>query len=233
MQTLVGTSGYSYAPWKGRFYPEKISGAQMLPFYAGHFPTVEINNTFYRMPNPDMLKTWAEQTPDSFRFALKSPRRITHEKKLSISDDSLVRLYDAAAMLGHKLGPILFQLPPFLRKDTPKLTAFLAQLPPGTRAAFEFRHESWFVPEVFDALSARDAALCIAEAEDFTTPLHATASWGYLRLRRQDYDDAALASWASRISGQAWNESYVFLKHEDEGKGPVLAKKLIALLGES
>jgi uncharacterized protein YecE (DUF72 family) len=231
LQTLVGTSGYSYAPWKGRFYPQKIAAAEMLPYYAGHFPTVEINNTFYRMPTADLLRTWAGQTPDSFRFVLKSPRRITHEKKLSVDGDEVARLYEVATALGEKLGPVLFQLPPFMRKDTGKLTAFLAQLPPTARAAFEFRHESWFVPEVFEALRARDAALCIAEADDFATPLEATASWGYLRLRRQDYDDAALGNWASRISGQTWNQAYVFLKHEDEGRGPVLAKKLIELLG--
>ena len=231
MQSFVGTSGYSYAPWKGRFYPEKIPAGEMLTYYAGHFPTVEINNTFYRMPSADVLRGWAAQTPEGFKFALKSPRRITHEKKLTIGDDSLGRLFDVSHALGPKLGPVLFQLPPFMKKDAPKLTAFLAELPAGARAAFEFRHESWFTDDVFAALRARDAALCIAEADDFATPLEPTASWGYLRLRRQDYDDAQLSQWAARITGQPWKEAYVFLKHEDEGKGPALAKKLIQYLG--
>lgn len=230
MQSFVGTSGYSYAPWKGRFYPKKIGPAQMLTYYAGHFPTVEINNTFYRMPSADILRGWAAQTPDGFRFAIKSPRRITHEKKLTIGDDALPRLFDVLHTLGTKLGPVLFQLPPFMKKDAGKLSAFLAELPAGARAAFEFRHESWFSPDVFEALHARDAALCVAEADDFATPVEPTASWGYLRLRRQDYDDAALEQWAARISGQPWKETYVFLKHEDEGRGPALARKLIQYL---
>jgi uncharacterized protein YecE (DUF72 family) len=230
LQTLVGTSGYSYAPWKGRFYPQKIKPAEMLPYYAGKFSTVEINNTFYRMPSPELFTTWAEQTPPSFRFAVKSPRRITHEKKLVDSADTVERLYAIGAVLGEKMGPVLFQLPPFARKDAPKLATFLGQLPPGAKAAFEFRHESWFDREVFDLLRAHNACLCIAEAEDFVTPFEATASWGYLRLRRQDYDDAMLEAWAGRIAAQAWSESYVFLKHEDEGKGPILAQKLIDLL---
>jgi uncharacterized protein YecE (DUF72 family) len=233
LQTLVGTSGYSYAPWKGSFYPEKLPAARMLGYYAERFPTVEINNTFYRMPAPEMLRKWAAETPETFRFVLKSPRRITHERKLADVDDSVSRLFEAAAELGPKLGPILFQLPPFLRKDVPRLSAFLAGLPAGARAAFEFRHESWFDAETYDALRARGAALCIAEAEDLATPLEATAPWGYLRLRRQDYGDADIAAWADRIRAQRWDTAYVFFKHEDEGKGPQLANKLIQSLATS
>ena len=232
MQTLVGTSGYSYAPWKGSFYPEKLPSARMLGFYAERFPTVEINNTFYRMPAAEMLRKWGDETPERFRFALKSPRRITHEKKLSDTRDSLLRLYEAAAALGPKLGPVLFQLPPNMRKDLPRLEAFLADLPPAgsAKAAFEFRHESWFAPDVYAALRARGAALCIAEVEDFATPLEATAGWGYLRLRRQDYGDAELRVWAERIKAQGWDASFVFFKHEDEGRGPKLAARLVELL---
>jgi uncharacterized protein YecE (DUF72 family) len=203
----------------------------MLAFYAGKFPTVEINNTFYRMPNADMLGKWAAETPDGFRFALKSPKRITHEKKLAEPTENLTRLYEAAAVLGAKLGPVLFQLPPFAKKDLPRLAEFLAALPPHARAAFEFRHESWFGDDVFEALRARNAALCIAEADDFTTPPVPTASWGYLRLRRQDYSEEQLAGWAGRITGQRWDHAYVYLKHEDEGKGPELAARLVSLLG--
>lgn len=230
MQTFVGTSGYSYPPWKGRFYPEKLPAAKMLAFYATRFPTVEINNTFYRMPAAELLGKWSAETPEGFRFAIKSPKRITHEKKLAGASEEIARLYQASATLGAKLGPVLFQLPPFFRKDLDTLSAFVKALPPGARAAFEFRHESWFAPEVFETLRAHDAALCIAEADDFATPLEATASWGYLRLRRQDYDEAQLASWAERIRAQPWQDTYVFLKHEDEGKGPMLANRLIELL---
>jgi uncharacterized protein YecE (DUF72 family) len=206
----------------------------MLGYYAGRFPTVEINNTFYRMPAAEMLRKWGEETPDGFRFSLKSPRRITHEKKLSDTRDSLLRLYEAAAALGPKLGPVLFQLPPTMRKNLPLLEAFLAELPPSgaTKAAFEFRHESWLSPDVYAALRARGAALCIAEAEDFATPLEATASWGYLRLRRQDYGEADLVNWAGRIKAQGWDTAFVFFKHEDEGRGPQLAARLIQQLGE-
>ena len=204
MRVLVGTSGYSYAPWKGSFYPEKLPAAKMLAFYATKLPTVEINNTFYRMPAPELLQKWAAETPESFSFVQ---------------------------------GPLLFQLPPNLKKDLPRLEAFLAQLgevAPGSRPAFEFRHDSWFADDVYAALRAHRAALCIAEDEDLATPFEATTDWGYLRLRRQDYDDAALASWAERLRGQAaaWSDGYVFFKHEDEGKGPKLAASMIALCGQ-
>jgi uncharacterized protein YecE (DUF72 family) len=226
MQILVGTSGFSYAPWRGTFYPEKLPAEQMLAFYAQQLPAVEINNTFYRMPAPQMLQKWASDTPTGFHFALKSPRRITHERKLADVGETLTRLYEVAGVLGDKLGPILFQLPPNMRKDVARLTDFLAQLPEGLRAALEFRHESWFSPDVYEALRARDAALCIAESEDLATPMEPTAGWGYLRLRRQDYGDAELAAWAARLRTAPWSNAYVFFKHEDEGKGPALATRL-------
>jgi uncharacterized protein YecE (DUF72 family) len=207
-----------------------MPAARMLGYYAERFPTVEINNTFYRMPAPEMLRKWAAETPTEFRFALKSPRRITHERRLVDVADAVSWLYKAGAELGEKLGPVLFQLPPNFRKDVSKLEGFLATLPAGARAAFEFRHESWFAPEVYDVLRARGAALCIAEAEDLATPLEATADWGYLRLRRQDYSDADVIEWARRIRAQAWTDAYVFFKHEDEGKGPKLAAQLVAAL---
>jgi uncharacterized protein YecE (DUF72 family) len=230
MQILVGTSGFSYAPWRGSFYPEKLPASRMLAYYAERLPAVEINNTFYRMPNPETLRNWAAETPPAFRFVIKSPRRITHERKLADVGDSLARLHEAAGALGDKLGPVLFQLPPFLRKDVPLLATFLAQLPPGMRAALEFRHASWFDPEVYETLRGRDAALCIAESEELATPLEATATWGYLRLRRQDYGEAELASWAERLRAQSWSTAYVFFKHEDEGKGPALAGRLREIL---
>jgi uncharacterized protein YecE (DUF72 family) len=231
MRIYIGTSGFSYAPWKGSFYPEKLPAAKMLAYYAERLDAVEINNTFYRMPAPDMLAKWATETPPGFRFALKSPRRITHEKKLVGVSDSLTRLREAAGTLGDRLGPVLFQLPPFMKKDVPRLQEFVAQLPPGLRAALEFRHASWFSDDVYDVLRTRDAALCLAESEDLATPVEETSSWGYLRLRRQDYDDAALAVWAERVQARGWQSAFVFFKHEDEGIGPKLAAKFRAYAG--
>ncbi|HEY2729473.1 MAG TPA: DUF72 domain-containing protein [Polyangia bacterium] len=231
MRIYIGTSGFSYAPWRGSFYPEKLPAAKMLAYYAERLDAVEINNTFYRMPAPEMLAKWAAETPAGFQFALKSPRRITHEKKLADVADSLTRLREAAGTLGDRLGPVLFQLPPFMKKDLPRLQEFVAQLPPGLRAALEFRHESWFSSDVYDVLRSRDAALCLAESEELATPIEETSSWGYLRLRRQDYDDAALATWAERVRARSWQSAHVFFKHEDEGKGPALAAKLRALVG--
>jgi uncharacterized protein YecE (DUF72 family) len=230
VQTLIGTSGFSYPPWRGSFYPEKLSESRMLSYYAGRLGAVEINNTFYRMPGAEALRTWAGETPAGFRFALKSPRRITHEKKLVEVGDSMTRLFEVARELGEKLGPVLFQLPPFLRKDLPRLVDFLAHVPAGAQAAVEFRHASWFSPDVYQALRARGAALCIAESEDLATPVEATAPWGYLRLRRQDYGQAELAAWAERLRAQPWHTSFVFFKHEDEGRGPVLAEQFRQLL---
>jgi len=231
MRIYIGTSGFSYPPWRGSFYPEKLPAAKMLAYYAERLDSVEINNTFYRMPAPEILAKWAAETPTGFQFALKSPRRITHEKKLADVADSLTRLREAAGTLGDRLGPVLFQLPPFMKKELPRLQAFVAQLPPGLRAALEFRHESWFSSDVYDVLRSRDVALCLAESEELATPVEETSSWGYLRLRRQDYDDAALAVWAERVRARSWQSAYVFFKHEDEGKGPVLAAKLRALVG--
>jgi uncharacterized protein YecE (DUF72 family) len=231
----AGTSGYSYAPWKGTFYPEKLPAAKMLGFYATRLPTVEINNTFYRMPKREVVGKWGEEVTPAFKFALKAPQRITHHQKLGEgSEESLRYFHEAAGALGDKLGPVLFQLPPFFRIDLPRLEAFLATLKavsPETRPAFEFRHGSWFVPETYAALAAGGAALCISESEELATPLEATAGWGYLRLRRQDYGEAEIAAWAERIAGQKWGESYVFFKHEDEGKGPALAEQLLARMG--
>jgi uncharacterized protein YecE (DUF72 family) len=231
MRVHIGTSGFSYAPWKGSFYPEKLPAAKMLAYYAERLDAVEINNTFYRMPTTDALAKWAGETPEGFRFVLKSPKRITHEKKLADVGDTLARLAEVATTaLGQRLGPVLFQLPPFLKKDLPRLSDFLAQVPKTLRAAVEFRHESWFTDDVYEALRAGGAALCLAESEELATPVVSTADWGYLRLRRQDYDDAALAAWTARLAAQPWGTAYVFFKHEDEGKGPKLAARFRELL---
>jgi uncharacterized protein YecE (DUF72 family) len=234
VEVRVGTSGYSYKEWKGRFYPEKLPAAGMLAFYAGSFPAVEINNTFYRMPAASLLERWAAETPAGFTFVLKAPQRITHQKRLGDVGADVSYFFDTAAVLGPKLGPVLFQLPPYMKKDVPRLRAFLDLLPPQPRAAFEFRHQTWFDPEVYEALRERQAALCQADADDegwSAADLPATADWGYLRLRRTDYEEKDLQAWAERVRGQAWERAFVFFKHEDEARGPALASRFATLLG--
>jgi uncharacterized protein YecE (DUF72 family) len=234
MQIYAGTSGFSYAEWCGRFYPEAHPGAQMLRYYASRLPTVEINNTFYRMPNQDTVAAWRDEVPDSFCFAVKATRRITHQKKLADVGDDVAHLFDVVDVLGAKLGPVLFQLPPFLKKDLGLLNAFLSVLPAGRRAALEFRHPSWFSDDVYAALASRNVALVGGDLEeaDKSPPLVATADFGYLRLRRLDYDPAGIADWAARIQAQSWHSVYAYLKHEV--LGPLFAEALLASLrGES
>jgi uncharacterized protein YecE (DUF72 family) len=226
MRVFVGTSGYSYAAWKGSFYPEDLPAGQMLRFYARNFSAVEINNTFYRMPRASMLAGWCEQVPDGFLFALKASQQITHRKRLKDAADPLAFFLQSATTLGDRLGPVLFQLPPNFKKDVPRLGDFLSLLPPACRAAFEFRHESWFVEEVLTALSSARAALCVNEDEDRAAPLAATTDWGYLRLRREEYDPEALAGWAARIREQPWKDVFVFFKHEEEARGPLFARQM-------
>jgi uncharacterized protein YecE (DUF72 family) len=232
MRVRVGTSGYSYTPWRGSFYPEGMKAAEFLGFYSRQFPTVEINNTFYRMPSAELVSRWAGETPPEFSFVLKAPRRITHDKRLS-DPDSVGYFVKTAALLGERLGPLLFQLPPFFKKDAARLRDFLALLPRGRRAAFEFRHPTWFDDEVYGILRERGAALCSADTDetgDEGAPVVPTADWGYLRLRRSAYDAVALGSWAKRILGQPWGEAWVFFKHEEQGVGPALARRLVAAL---
>jgi uncharacterized protein YecE (DUF72 family) len=214
---FAGASGYSFKEWKGDFYPEKIKAEAMLTWYAERLPTVEINNTFYRMPKKEVLENWARSTPEGFRFAIKASRRITHLARLKAETaaDSVDFLYRNLAALGAKRGPVLFQLPPFLKKDLPRLGEFLSLLPEGHRAAFEFRHESWFADDVFAALKSASAALCASEREDNAPPpLVETAPWGYLRLRLEAYSERDLEQWAARLAASAWREIYVYFMHE-------------------
>ena len=232
MRLHVGTSGYSYAEWKGTFYPEGMPAAKMLAFYAEQFGTVEINNTFYRMPEAKMLEKWTTQVPESFLFALKAPQRITHQKKLIDADDDVRHFCDVATTLGSRLGPLLFQLPPFFRKDAAKLRTFLAALPPAPRVAMEFRHTSWCDDEVYELLRGRDVAICLSDTDEVTDPASLvvpTAGWGYLRLRRTEYAEGMLAQWRRRIESQPWEEAFVYFKHEDEGKGPKFAREFLAV----
>jgi uncharacterized protein YecE (DUF72 family) len=231
VRLFAGTSGFSYDGWAGTFYPEDLPAAGRLAFYAAKLPAVEINNTFYRMPKPELLAGWAAQVPAGFRFALKASQRITHIKRLKEVDGEVKFLLGAARQLGDKLGPVLYGLPPNLKKDAPRLAAFLTLLPSDVKAAFEFRNPTWLDEEVFTLLKSAGAALCVADDEKGTTPFEATAPWGYLRLRREDYAEADLAAWAEKVRGAGWDEAYVFFKHEEEGAAPVLARRFSELSG--
>ncbi len=233
MNLYVGTSGFSYPEWKGSFYPEDLPAKQMLHYYGEQFRTVEINNTFHRMPQVSVLENWADAVPSDFRFVLKAPQRITHLQRLKEVDDSVSYLLEVAGTLRDRLGALLFQLPPSLKKDLPLLRDFLALFPGQRRIAIEFRHQSWFDEEVFDLLRRHQAALCVAEAEnDLETPLVATSDWGYLRLRLPDYPDEELKKWAKLVLSQQWRDAFVFFKHEDGGKGPLLARRFLELAGQ-
>jgi uncharacterized protein YecE (DUF72 family) len=214
---LAGASGYSFKEWKGPFYPADMKPEGMLTFYGERLPTVEINNTFYQMPKAAVLENWAKCTPETFRFSIKASRRITHLSRLKADSaaDSVAYLYRTLAVLGAKRGPVLFQLPPFLKKDLPRLREFLALLPEGHAAAFEFRNESWFDDEVYAELKAVGASLCLSEREDNAPPpLVETASWGYVRLRLEEYTDADLQAWAARLAATGWQQIFVYFMHE-------------------
>jgi uncharacterized protein YecE (DUF72 family) len=223
----AGASGYAFKEWKGSFYPEKIQPESMLAWYAERLPTVEINNSFYQTPKVTVLEHWAQVTPEAFRFAIKAPRRITHEARLAAdaAADSVAYLYKNLAALGAKRGPVLFQLPPFLKKDLPRLKDFLQLLPEGHRAAFEFRHDSWFGDDVYALLRAAGASLCLSEREDKTAPpLVETAPWGYVRLRLENYAEADLLAWASRLAATQWDEVHVYFMHEPTAPGYAAAR---------
>ena len=233
MDLHAGTSGFAYKEWKGAFYPEDLANDRMLAFYAGELPAVEINNTFYRLPREGVLARWAEEVPDGFRFVIKASQKITHYKRLKDTDSETGYLLSALGALGAKLGAVLFQLPPNLKCDLPRLEAFLDLLPGTLAAAFEFRHPSWAEGGVREVLAARKVALVAADTDEepWAGELPGTAPWGYLRLRRQDYDDAALAEWHRRIAATGWREAFVFFKHEDEAAGPRMARRFLELAG--
>lgn len=220
----TGTSGFSYKEWKGSFYPERLPATKMLAYYSRQLPSVEINNTFYRLPRAELLDKWAAQVPDDFSFVLKASRRITHMKRLKDADETLEYLVTTArGALGPRLGPLLFQLPPYLRADAGRLCDFLALIPDDVRAAFEFRHASWFSDEVYKALADHGAALVTADTGEGDAPVVETAPFGYARLRRPGYADGELAEWAEVLRRPAWSDVFVFFKHEDAGAGPRMA----------
>ncbi len=228
MKLYVGTSGFSYKEWKGPFYPEKISGSKMLEFYSGQLNSVEINNTFYRMPKPEVVEKWAATVPSGFRFILKASRRITHFKRLKEASEPTSYMLTLANGLDKKLGAILFQLPPNFRKDIDRLQTFVDALPPKTRGAFEFRHASWFDGEANQLLAKRGLSLCTADTgdEDWTPEL-SEANWGYIRLRQAAYTKKQLATWHNRITDKNWKHCFVFFKHEDDGAGPNMARQFL------
>jgi len=232
VRVLVGTSGYNFPEWKGTFYPAKFPESQMLEYYAQRLATVEINYTFYRMPNAKAVAGWDAATPPAFTFVLKAPQRITHFARLKDIDDPLRYFLETARKLGPKLGPVLFQLPPNFKKDVARLGDLLTQFPPDIRCAWEFRHESWFADEVYEALKNGNAALCVADTDAGHTPLVATADFGYFRLRDEGYVTGDLEKWAGKVKelGESWGDAYVFFKHEESGTGPKLAQEFSRLL---
>ena len=230
MNLHVGTSGYSYKEWKGSFYPEDLPAKEMLSYYASRLPAVEINNTFYRLPQKSMLENWKAQVPANFHFSIKATQRITHFKRLKDVEDETKYLLETAAALEDRLGVVLFQLPPNMKKDLPRLETFLECLPATTRAAFEFRHQTWLEDDVLQLLASRNHALCISDTDDLpATHIDRTADWGYLRLRRVEYSEANLKEWLGRVRDQKWSDAFVFFKHEDEGTGPRLAGQFLGL----
>ncbi len=235
MNVWVGTSGYNYPEWKGTFYPADLPTTKMLPYYAERFSTVEINATFYRMPNVRTLAAWAAATPEGFTFVLKAPKRITHDARLKDVDEPVRYFCETTRTLGPKLGPLLFQLPPHFKKDLGRLGDLLVLLPPGLRCAFEFRHVSWFTEDVYELLRTRNAALCIADTEKGTTPLVATANFGYFRLRDKGYLAEHLKEWRETVKrlGVSWQDTFIYFKHEESGMGPALAQQLAALFAPS
>ena len=231
MRIHVGTSGYNYPEWRGTFYPDKLPASKMLAYYVERFTTVEINATFYRMPSAKTVAGWGAAAPAGFTYVLKAPQRITHFARLRNVDEPLRYFCDAARMLGDKLGPLLFQLPPNFKKAADRLGELLSILPDGFRVAFEFRHETWFDDEVYALLRSRNASLCIADTEEGTTPAVATADFGYLRLRAVEYTDDNLKDWIATIDrvSAGWSDAFVFFKHEDSGAGPALARRFLAI----
>ena len=229
MRIHVGTSGFSYPAWKGAFYPTDLPARRMLSFYAQRFGSCEINSTFYRMPKGDALAKWLAEVPEGFSFVLKASQQITHRKRLKEADEPTRYFFEQASALGARLGPVLVQLPPNLKKDLPRLEAFLALVPEGRRVALEFRHASWQDDDVRAALAGRSAALATVESDDDgATPLVATARFGYLRLRRTEYTPGELAGWLERVRAQPWDEAFVFFKHEDEARGPAFAAEFLS-----
>jgi uncharacterized protein YecE (DUF72 family) len=234
MNLYVGTSGYSYKEWKGSFYPEKISPKDMLSFYATRLHAVELNNTFYRMPQPGMIESWKAQVPEDFRFSVKAPQSITHYRRLKDANQPTGTFLKTVSALEDRLGAVIFRLREDMEKDLKRLEKFLETLPTDTPAAFDFRHPTWFDDEVAALLRSQNRALVVADTDELPAKhIDKTADWGYVRLRRAQYSEAELVGWIKRIRAQRWKDTFVFFKHEDEGTGPKLAAQFLALENSS
>lgn len=230
MTLYVGTSGYSYKEWKGSFYPDKLPAKEMLPYYASRLHAVELNNTFYRLPQPSMVESWRTQVPDDFRFSVKATQRITHFKRLKDAAAETKFMLETVSALDNRLGVVLFQLPPNMKKDLERLETFLKDLPLDIPAAFEFRHPTWFEDDVLELLRSQNRALVVSDTDDLpANHIDRTSDWGYMRLRRVNYSETDLIEWLKKMRAQEWKTTYVFFKHEDEGTGPKLAAQFVAL----
>ena len=230
MSLYVGTSGYSYKEWKGIFYPQNLAAKDMLPYYASRLPAVELNNTFYRLPQTSLIESWKSQVPEDFRFCVKASRSITLFRRLKDADYLTKKLLETVSAFGDRLGAVLYRLPDDMKKDLKRLETFLKTLPPEPRAAFDFRHETWFDDDVLQLLRNENRVLCISDTDELpVSRIDKTADWGYVRLRRVNYSTADLRDWIRRMKAQDWRTTFVFFKHEDEGTGPRLASKFIDL----
>ena len=230
MNLYVGTSGYSYKEWRGSFYPERLSPKEMLSYYAERFKAVELNNTFYRLPQPEMVESWKAQVPGDFRFTMKASQGITHFRRLKDATGATRLMLEKVAAFEDRLGAVLFRMPEDFKKDLARLETFLKALPADTPTVFEFRHESWFEDEVLGLLRSHKRVLCVSDRDEMPMDhIDKTADWGYVRLRRVKYSDADLKGWIKRIKAQKWKDTYVFFKHEDEATGPKLAARFVKL----
>ena len=231
MNLYAGTSGYSYKEWKGSFYPETLAAKDMLAYYASKLPAVELNNTFYRLPQRSMVESWKAQVPENFRFSVKAARTITLFRRLKDAGDLTKKMLETLSAFGDRLGAVLYRLPDDMEKDLQRLETFLKTLPPHPRAAFDFRHPTWFDDDdVLELLRSENRALCISDRDERpVSHIDKTADWGYVRLRRVNYSTAELREWISRMKAQDWKHAFVFFKHEDEGTGPRLASEFIRL----
>ena len=227
----VGTSGYSYKEWKGSFYPENIPAKEMLSFYASHFQSVELNNTFYRLPQKSMIESWKAQVPDNFRFTMKASQLITHFKRLKDAGRETKMMLERITAFEDRLGVVLFRLPPDMKKDIRRLEALLKHLPADIRVAFQLEDPTWFDDDVLALLRSQNRALAVVDTEEMPAAhIRNTSDWGYMRLRRVKYSKSELKKWIARMRAQEWTNTYVFFKHEDEGTGPKLAAQFLGLV---
>lgn len=231
MSLYVGTSGYSYKEWKGRFYPANISSKDMLAYYASRFHAVELNNTFYRLPQTSMIESWKSQVPDNFRFTAKASQRITHLKQLKDTASETRLMFQRLSAFGDRLGAVIFRLPPEMKKDFKRLETFLKHLPANVPSAFQLEDPTWINDDVLALLRSQNRALVVLDTEELPlNQIYKTADWGYMRLRRVKYSESELKEWIGRMRAQEWKNTFVFFKHEDEGTGPRLATQFLNLV---